>query len=181
VSRTVWGMMYSGPKLEGCPHRRGDGIRNVFPASSARRRNGCHFHSFVDFSGAHIQGSAEDIGKPEHVVDLLGSRSGRWRRRHPAARPWRRSSRFQVRGWPGEDDGLVRQERQECRVKSAFDGPNPTRTSAPFAGSSSVRRGCRRPRRPCMGSSRPCGPGKTTPLNRAEGYFSFRTPHWSTY
>jgi hypothetical protein len=49
-----------------------NGIGSVFLAKVGERVSGRQFHFFVDGSSAHVERSAEDEGKSEHVVDWLG-------------------------------------------------------------------------------------------------------------
>ena len=34
--------------------------------------HGGQFHGFVDFGGPHVEGTPEDVGKAQHIVDLVG-------------------------------------------------------------------------------------------------------------
>ena len=48
-------------------------IGDIFAGEVEERLGGGEFHFFVDGTGAHIQGAAEDERKTKHVVDLVGA------------------------------------------------------------------------------------------------------------
>ena len=62
----------------------GDFVGHVLARQLGQRMRGGDLHLHVDGLGAHVERAAEDIGKAEHVVDLVG-----------------------IVGAPGGDDGVV--------------------------------------------------------------------------
>ena len=50
----------------------GDFVGHVLARQRRQRFGGGDLHRFVDGAGAHIQRAAEDIGKAQHIVDLVG-------------------------------------------------------------------------------------------------------------
>ena len=54
------------------PIRRVHFVGHVFAGEVGEGVGGGDLHGVVDGAGAHVQGPAEDVGEPQHVVDLVG-------------------------------------------------------------------------------------------------------------
>ncbi|VTR67337.1 Chloramphenicol acetyltransferase (fragment) [Desulfosarcina cetonica] len=102
----------------GADHR----VGNVLAGQVGQGVHGGLLHGFVDLGGAHVQGAAEDEGKSQHVVDLVGiirTAGG-----HDGVGPDGLGGvvvDFGIRIGQGEDDGLLVHAPERGRREGALD------------------------------------------------------------
>ena len=97
--------------------------RDRFVGQFGQGVDGGDLHGHVDAGGLHVQGAAEDVGKAEHVVDLVGIVAAAGGQDHVVAGgPGQGRIDFRIGIGQGEDDGPLGHAREHFRGQQVGTG-----------------------------------------------------------